>query len=466
MSVRHAINSTLFLLIYLAISTGVLCFAEKTAGIVTYSQTLLFVLFFWIGIAQIRLNGLLHLYSIFLFLFFLFLLGIPFFDWLGIININDVYLFRYVKLSNNTYIKVYIYSTFFLLFTFLGVLLGHKREDRVKKVKEVNFSPYLFVVGIIFFCLAFPGVITKYYIQLPIVFEKGYEAVYDGTLQKVSYPFICHGAGTLLGIGYCIILSSKPNRKHFLIFTIIFLLSQVINALKGQRSVLMFPAIFAVWFYFKFYTENVSKKIVLVIALGVIVFSQFILLFRSEKQYMADKPIIEKYISSFFVGQGASFFVFPYMIHYDLKNDGYPYLLAPLNIMSWGKTQDMERLQYNFVGDRLMYRMLPESYKAGAGVGSSILAVFHDLPYIIAIVLCLLFGFLIARFEHLLKGSRTLLVFSYFIFFSIIASPRYELLNSFYDMVILGIIFIVINLIYCNIFKVKSVENYTITTIN
>jgi hypothetical protein len=105
----------------------------------------------------------------------------------------------------------------------------------------------------------------------------------------------------------------------------------------------------------------------------------------------------------------------------------------------------MERLEKsNYLPDKLMYRMLPESFKDGLGVGSSIVGEFYDLPHLIAIFLCFLFGFLIAQFEFFLKKSRILLLFSYYIVVSTLASPRFELFQLFYDAVILSIAFVFI----------------------
>ncbi|MDR1678981.1 MAG: O-antigen polysaccharide polymerase Wzy family protein [Prevotellaceae bacterium] len=465
MKIRDIAFIHLGLLLCFTISTILLCFVDKTDFVVTYNQILLFVIYFWVLSAQILLNGLMHLFTIFLGGYFVFLLGQPFFDLIGVIDITKNCLFRYIELSNEIYVTTYTYSTFFLLFTFCGVLFGYKSNNKGKKIKEINYSPYLFSISIIFLFLALPGILTKYYIQIQVILEKGYLAIYDGTLQQINYPLICKGAGTLLIIGYCIFISSKPSKKYFLIITAIFLLTQAVNVLKGQRAVLMFPFVFAIWFYFKFYVKNLSVTKLILIIMGVVVLGQAIQIFRSGEKYIKaveEKSFTEKYVNSFFVQQGVSFFVFPYTLHYHVENDRYPYILAPLNIKSFNQPQNMERLQQNnFVADQLMYKMDPKGYKIGLGTGSSILAVFYDLPHIIALLSATLFGFLIARFEFFVRQSRGLLLFSYFIVFSVVASPRFELFQLFYDFVMLGIAFIVINMLYLILQTQKrtSIEN-------
>jgi oligosaccharide repeat unit polymerase len=419
-----------------------------TAYIVFYSQTLLFVTFFWTFFAQVKLNGIMHLYSVFLLFLFLFLLGMPFFDWLNVIDINEKYLFRYAKLSDAIYIEVYMYSAVFLLFTFWGGIIGYKNKDNFKS-QEINYNSYFFTIGLIFFIFSLPGILIKYYLQIQVVLQKGYLAVYDGTLEQIHYPIICTGAGTLMVFGYCFILSSKPSKKQFLIITIIFLLTQVVNVIKGQRSVLIFPIVFAVWFYCKFYLKKIPVIKMIFIVLFFVIFSQVLSMFRANKEIMIIRSFSEKFISSFVEEQGISFFVFPYILHYDIENNKYPYILAPLNIKTHDKPQNMERLvQGNFIADKLMYFMLPQRYLSGYGTGSSILALFYDLPHIIAIFLCLLFGFFITRFEILLKESRILLLFSFYIVFSVIASPRYEFLQFFYTIIMLGIVLFFVKIIY------------------
>jgi oligosaccharide repeat unit polymerase len=458
MNFKVILAGQLLLSILLMFSIIVVSFIDKTEYVVLYTQTFLFIVFFWTLFAQIILNGLMHLYSIFLFLFFLFLLSIPFCDWLNIMDINKKYLFRYAYLSDDIYVEVCIYSALFLLFTFWGGILGYKNKETIKN-NEINYNSYLFTVGLLFFIFAFPGILIKYYLQIQVILEKGYLAVFDGSLQQIRYPIICTGAGTLLILGYCFIISSKPSKKQYLIITILFLLTQIINVIKGQRSVLIFPVIFAVWFYYKFYKEKIPVIKMLFIVLFVVILGQVISMSRNKNDVMKSLSFSGEFISSFFEEQGVSFFVFPYIFHYEIENDRYPYILAPLNIKTNDKPQNMERLtQGNFVADQLMYRMLPHSYLSGYGTGSSILALFYDLPLFIAMLLCLVFGFFIARFEIFLKKSRILLLFSFYIVFSVIASPRYEFFQFFYAIIMLGIMYLFVNIIYLS--KNQNIKSY------
>ena len=183
--------------------------------------------------------------------------------------------------------------------------------------------------------------------------------------------------------------------------------------------------------------------------LTVAIAGQSILFLRHHSDFSTkNKTFAEKYISGFFEQQGVSFFILPYMLHYDLKNDRYPYLLAPLDIRSYGKTQDINRLtKFNYLPDQLMHRMLPKDYEKGFGLGSSILGVFYDLPIVIAVILIFLMGFFIAKFEGHVKNSRILMLSSYYIVFAVTSSARYELLQLFYDLVLVWIAFLIIEML-------------------
>ena len=68
--------------------------------------------FFWTLYAQILLNGMIHLFTFFLGLFFfLFLLGLPFFDLINIVNITKISLFKPTVLSTDIFTNVYTFST-------------------------------------------------------------------------------------------------------------------------------------------------------------------------------------------------------------------------------------------------------------------------------------------------------------------------------------------------------------------
>jgi oligosaccharide repeat unit polymerase len=432
--------------------------SPKNEQLVFYTQLLLFITFFWTLYAQILLNGTFHLFTIFLGIFFLFLLGLPFFDLIKVIDITKVHLFKYTVLSKEIFINVYTFSTVFLAVTFLGVLFGHVNENSQKKHNEIKYSSILYYAGIIFFILALPGILTKYYLQLQVIFQQGYISIYNGSLQQINYPLICSGSGTLLLIGYCIFISSKPTKKEYLIITTIFVITQIINGLKGQRSVLLFPIVCCVWFYLKFYTGYISKKKIIIMILTIAVIGQSIQFLRLKGDFSSkNKSFAETYVSSFFVQQGISFFILPYMLHYELKNDRYPYLLAPLDIRSYGKSQNIDRLKrFNYLPDHLMHRMLPKDFEKGFGLGSSILGVFYDLPIAIATILCFLMGFLIAKFEAYVKYSRLLMLSSYLIVFAVASSSRYEPLQLFYDLVLVWIAFLVIEILQAKSLLISS----------
>lgn len=324
------------LLIYIVVSSLLLPLFPENNSTVLYSQTTTLLTFFLILISQIKLNGIQHLFTFYLAFFFLFLLSLPFFDLIGLIDINKKYLFVPVNLNSDIYIKVYTFSSQILAASFLGVIFSYSSPK--KKEFTLPHKTYLLNGGIIIFIIALPGILTKYYLQMKVILQQGYLSIYNGSLQNIDYPIICKGAGTLLIIGYCIFISSNPTRKQFILITTIFIVTQIFNGLKGQRSVLMFPLVFITWYYMKFFTTRIRLKKVFLLIISIAVVAQGILMIRHKKDLFSHKEsFTEKYITDFFVQQGVTFFIQPYMMYFDIKNESYPYILAPLDIRSYGK---------------------------------------------------------------------------------------------------------------------------------
>jgi oligosaccharide repeat unit polymerase len=413
---------------------------------------LLFIIFFWIVVAQIQLNGGTHLFTLFLGIFFVYLLGLPFFNLLGWINLDQQILTVPVHLSNTTLITVYTYTSFFLMLVFLGVLFGYKSKNYVAKLHEVAHNKFLYQCGLLLFLYALPGSVIKYYMRYQLFVEKGYLAGYDGSVDAINFPIICFGASAILTLGYCFILSSHPSRKQFLIISGVFLLTQLLNAAKGQRMNIIFPVIFVFWFYTKLYVKQLSIKNIVYLMLGLIILSQVMAFYRGDKT--SKKSFIGDYVSSFFVEQGITFKLLPNQIELDrhIKNTSYPYIVNSL--VPHGK---------NTFGVKYMQYVAPEAYKQGYGVGDSIVLQFYDLPYIVSAVLCFLLGFIMERFEKLMMSRRFLLFSSYYFLFAVLI-VRYDLLGKFYTWLVSAVIWMIITNIY-KVNKYKLTENYkNITT--
>jgi oligosaccharide repeat unit polymerase len=423
----------LLLMIYLTISTTVVCFLDKTATVVVYSQILLFVTFFWIVWVQIKLNGIMHLFTLFLGIFFVYLLGLPFYDLLGWINVEQQVMTVPVKLSGSTLVITYTYTSFFLMLLFLGVLLGYKDHKHLQNFYPVTYKKFLYQIGLVLFLYALPGTIIKYYLRYQHFMERGYLAGYDGSVDTINFPIICFGASAILVLGYCFILSSHPSKRQFLIISCVFLLTQALNTLKGQRMLIIFPMIFVFWAYARLYAQNLSIKKILLFMACVVVVSGVMLVYRGDK--IRNFPGIKDYTLSFFTEQGVSFLILPTQIELNehIKNTSYPYILNPL----------IPHGSNNF-NNKYMQYVAPEAHKKGYGVGDSILLQFYDLPHAIAGALCILLGFMVARFEIYLKGRRFLLFSSYYFLFAVLI-VRYDFLGMFYTWLASAVIWMIIN---------------------
>lgn len=432
-----------FLIILCFLAGSFILFSFNQKGLlVKYSELMLFVTYFYILFIQIKTNGLFHLFTLFLFTFFLFTLGIPFLDLLGVVHIKGMGLFVLKKLSDRTLFELYTYMLFFLMFTFWGSTIGRKSDE--KKEFKINYNALFLQLGFCVFFIAMPGLILKYYLQLHVVLQKGYLAIYDGSFDKINYPLICMGSGTLLILGYCLILTAVPSKKVFFIFTFIFIALQVLNVLKGQRSVLMLPLIFVLWYYYNVYGSKIAMGKIFLVVFTILVVSQSLQYYREGR--VSKDGFFGKYVFSFFKTQGVSVFIPAYQIEFkkELKNDRYPYMLTPL-MPNANQYQSMKRLHdLNYLSDKVAYFLTPDGFKKGFGTGSSIIGLFYDLPILVAIGLAILLGWFISWFNYWVMSKRILFFLSFYIVTSIVAAPRYELLVNVYNIFIFIFIYFIV----------------------
>lgn len=398
-----------------------------------------------------------NLYLIFLLTLGAFIFSRIFLDILGMYNFYWANKWRDFFFPLNTQITTLTLLIISLLFIQLGVLLSYfrKREER----DELKTYPALERLSIFLFFLSSPGIFIKYIIQLKFILQNGYMAVYNGALANLKYPFWTFGSGTLMEISYCLFLSSKPNKKKFLIISTLFFLLKIIDVLKGGRSKLFLPILFIAWFYYQFYSTSTIKfkKIIIYSFLGIIV-SQFILKFRDSNNVIIDNG--ESFITIFFAQQGISLLVLSYMIFYKSSfiNNGLPYILYPLTIFSSTGGQSHDFIKHTIsLGHKLTYFLSPQGYLQGQGIGSSYLGELYDLGLIGFVFGSLVIGIFISYYEYIMKYSRIWLVLCLYIVQTIIYMPRASILPNAKDLITLLIVYFMIDFILKTYFKSQGI---------
>ena len=78
----------------------------------------------------------------------------------------------------------------------------------------------------------------------------------------------------------------------------------------------------------------------------------------------------------------------------------------------------------NSIADKLTYLLNPVAYLKGEGIGSNYIAEMYDLGYIWIIIISVLLGFMIIKYEKYVVKNRFLLLTSYYFIPNLFYIPR------------------------------------------
>ena len=259
-------------------------------------------------------------------------------------------------------------------------------------------------------------------IQLRLILRVGYEAYYTGVLKNIDYPAFTKGSGTIMTIGFLIFLISIPSKKKFISIGSLYLLVKLIDSMKGARSVFLTQLLFIMWYYTKVYSIKIKLKTMVKLASFTVIFSQILVSVRSKKVFSLD---LVNSIYNFLFSQGVSYLVLGYTINFKsiiVGQGSYPYILQ--GIFGF-KPQSMETLSTtNSIADKLTYFLNPVVYLKGEGIGSNYIAEMYDLGYLWLIIISILLGITIMKYEKYVVKNRFLLLTSYYFIPNLFYIPR------------------------------------------
>ena len=311
-----------------------------------------------------------------------------------------------------------------LLSTHLGFILGiyNETEEKLKSGITLKSNKLYTDVGMFLFLISYPSLAYKMLIQLRIILRAGYEAYYTGILKGVEYPFFTRGSGTIMTIGFLIFLISIPTKKKFLIFSSLYLMVKLLDSFKGARAIFLTQLLFIMWYYTKVYSIKIKLKTMVKLASFTVIFSQILVSVRSKKVFSLD---LVNSIYNFLFSQGVSYLVLGYTINFKsiiVGQGSYPYILQ--GIFGF-KPQSMETLSTtNSIADKLTYFLNPGVYLKGEGIGSNYIAEMYDLGYLWLIIISILLGITIMKYEKYVVKNRFLLLTSYYFIPNLFYIPR------------------------------------------
>ena len=362
---------------------------------------------------------MIFLYTLFLFNFtrvFLDIVGYKEFGWAT--KFANYYFFYDVRIE---IINVFLLV---LLFTHLGFFIGiiNETESEMKSRVTLKNRKIYTDFGMFLFIIALPALAYKMFIQLRIILQAGYEAYYTGILKGADYPFFTKGSGTIMTIGFLIFLISVPSKKKFLTVSSLYLMVKLLDSFKGARAIFLTQLLFIMWYYAKVYGIKIKMKTMGKLVGFTVIFSQLLVSVRSKKVFSLD---LINTVYNFLFSQGVSYLVLGYTIDFKSRIVGqgpYPYVFQ--GIFGF-KPQSLETLTTtNSLADKLTYLLNPTAYLKGEGIGSNYIAEMYDLGYLWIIIISVLLGIFIVKYEKYVVKNRFLLLTSYYFIPNLFYIPR------------------------------------------
>lgn len=413
----------MFIIFFVLFLKNAVTFIDENSQMKFFEYLVIGVYIYTFLTAKIYLDWLnsymIFLYTLFLFNFtriFLDIINYKEFGWAT--KFANYYFFYDVR---NEILFVFLLV---LLFTHLGFFIGIFNENMEKFKNSVTLkSKQIYTdFGMFLFLVSLPALSYKMFIQLRIILRTGYEAYYTGILKNVDYPFFTKGSGTIMTIGFLIFLISIPSKKKFLVVSTLYLMVKLLDSFKGARAIFLTQLLFIMWYYAKVYGIKIKAKTMLKLVGFTVIFSQILVSFRSKRIFSLN---LINSIYDFLFSQGVSYLVLGYTINYKnqiIGEGNYPYILQ--GIFGF-KPQSLETLKTtNSLADKLTYLLNPSAYLKGEGIGSNYIAEMYDLGYFWLIIISILLGILIVKYEKYVVKNRFLLLTSYYFIPNLFYIPR------------------------------------------
>ena len=303
---------------------------------------------------------------------------------------------------------------------------------------------------------------------LVIVLYKGYlffnafngnrVLIYLGGTIDTPIPTWVRFFSTFFEVGYYFVLASKPPRKVFNTYSLLYMAELIPGILIGNRG--SFGAFICVFFW---YTWKTYHKLILpqkyIILLGIAMLFIFQLMEFIRDGFVAEDGFS---ITRFLVGQGVSFYILPLYIDYahNIQYYLYPFILYGILAGFSGYTgQSIECLQHKCgVGHQLMYAVNPEYYLMGASFGSSCVTELYDLGKVGFVLGSIFFGYMVFWVDKKIDTKIFWRFAAFFILSNLLLAPRGMFFPSFYFLVKYYIFFRASSMLYKLVYKKKTVK--------
>lgn len=292
-----------------------------------------------------------------------------------------------------------IFKALLLLCSFsfgFGLNINFKRKigkkEEIIVIKNNKKTKYYVIIIFILSLL----VLYKVNLQIKYIQEVGYLSIYNGGLSNISYPIWTKGVITIYPIVYYLFLFQKPSKKYFYICTVVYILTSFYMSLRGGRTFLFISIIGILIYYINIYNGRIKIKPLIFIGFFLIFISELIKNFRTRINL--EIPFFDK-IMIFIEEQGASFMILPLYFKYEhvliskVKFSIFSSIIDILKKNSVSATKEYVEATSS-LGVNLTYKIMPEIYLMGGGLGSNFLAEIYSLG---GNFLAIIFGIIIGK---------------------------------------------------------------------
>ena len=376
--------------------------------------------------------------------FFVFLLGKP-------IAVNLFGFSRYSRVQLSSEATNYIYIC--LIISILSLLLGFLFCSFIKKNKNHNKNADLLNYSMIPTIKKITRILTIVILLLVIVenifktlfmLKVGYTLSYS-LESAYTLPYGLHAVIEVAPVVFCLFLATMPTKKEAKIPILLYIFSNFILAIGGQRFGIISSMLF-IFVYLIFRNDDESKKIwiskkfvvliILVIPL-VVYFLQQMIYWRDNSVNNMEQGV---YVS-FLYGVGSSSDLIGMTYQYGgrcLDSDvlySFGNVWRSLNgniiakLINGGIKYKNQTIDYAIEGhslsSRLTYYFYPEKYLNGYGLGGCYIAeLLHDFSIVGVIVGNFIIGFLIGAFKRIEKNKTFRNFIGLFMIISLFRIPR------------------------------------------
>lgn len=381
-----------------------------------------------------------HSYMLFLFSFGMFLLGRVFLDLIGLVDIQYANKVIYYTISKEVISKVLLLLGIGLGFINLGVLLQNKERkinQKIVKGDKTNLFRQLYLIAVI---LLLPGTLYKMLYDYKQVLEYGYLVFFND--DWVPAPLFARLSWLILKSLLPLFLMINPNKKEFRYFILLALIIDLTSIVTGNRSTLIAPFAFLIWYYFKFYSSKSLKL------WWISVFAGVIIIFSIVSINLRDKVEVEKlniplYTQLFFNSQGVTFTIMAYYFDFHDKLPN-PSALAPFKDIhdyylrfQMPIAHTVEYAERTLSLDhKITYAVSQKKYLSGAGLGSNFLIELFEMGgWLTVCIGCFFLGKIIVYLEFVFEYYSQFRFLSWFWIIHLMETSRASLLPALSDII-------------------------------